>query len=649
MSWLQTEESPRTQTLCPQNVAWMRKHLELCDTLHYAGLTSTFQPTRLLDLGDDKTKKDFRLIETAHGHADQALQYAALSYCWGLEKYAKRQLKALMSNFQQHHNVIEFNTATPVVQDAVMTARALSIRYLWIDALCIIQDDGADWANESGKMGMVYANAYVTFCTLTSTSCMEGFLARPPTVNIKFNSKMRPSVQGIYSLRHQRSWNRMATSVVNMEQHDFYVAGTWSTRAWTLQEQHLSKRRVYFGCSRIYLHCSEDEMSEPRDYSNDQGNKNHDSFRDHVLRFRKDQNVRLLHHRWEELIDGYVSRQATYMTDTLPALSGLARTMAVELGDTYLAGLWKSDLPRGLLWTKVSVIDDWHSLRDRLAPEPQKPYIVPSWSWASTCVGSGYDPFHFTTNARIRSDFPGLLAEDVEEDEIETGFRSECTVVAAWCTPVFADVNEYGQIKDGELHVEGKLKRCPSSWVRDPRPEDCYDLWTAVGDDTTPAVCAMDFSVSKETQELQLDHVHLLLLSSSCGYNAYWPQRRDYENALSLLNDSDADSIKQTYLALSQKLESDNEEVDEEVEDVYEGSESESEDDSEDSSTQGTGSSCSNFTPKQRAKQRNAWGLLVHQHAGTDKFIRVGVFRVSFERGGIRAFDDQPVSLVKLL
>jgi hypothetical protein len=55
------------------------------------------------------------------------------------------------------------------------------------------------------------------------------------------------------------------------------------------------------------------------------------------------------------------------------------------------------------------------------------------------------------------------------------------------------------------------------------------------------------------------------------------------------------------------------------------------------------------FKPEQRAKQRNAWGLLVYPIADTGKFIRVGIFRISFEQGGLRAFDKVPVSLVKLI
>jgi hypothetical protein len=645
MTWLQTVQSPYKETLCRQNVDWMKKHLKVCEASHYAGPASTFQPSRLLDLGSDLDNGDFRLINTADGEATNPLQYAALSYCWGPEQDAKQQLKTLSSNFRKHRSSIAFASATRVVQDAVTAARALSIRYLWIDALCIIQDNSDDWNRESGQMGSIYANAYVTFCTSTSASCMEGFLTRPPAINIKFGSRLRPDIQGIYSLRHQRSKNNHAFANIqsismHLDTNDLIVAGTWSQRAWTLQEQHLSRRRIYFGCSRVYLHCSEDQLREPLDYCPDYEDKNYNSFRDQVLRYNKERNIQLLHHDWEELISIYVNRLVTYKTDTFPAISGLARVMAAELGDTYLAGLWKNDLPRGLLWTSSQKVDNWDALLHRLTLPSANQYISPSWSWAS--MGRAYEPPSFTTDATIS----GHFAID-EEDDVETGFRSECSIVAAWCTPISADLNEYGQIIHGELHVEGKLKKCAATWVQDPRAEYYHNCWTAVGDDHT-AACTTDFAVSAEAKEIQLDNVSMLLLSSSCGYHTEWPRRRHYEHASSLLEDSETDSIRLTYLKMSQRPDSTSREDDED-EDEDEDPESDAYETSDDSSSQSSGSTFNNFTRQQRAKQRNAWGLLVHPVASTDQFVRVGLFRVSFEQGGLRCFEEQPVALVKLI
>lgn len=57
-------------------------------------------------------------------------------------------------------------------------ARATSLRYLWVDALCIVQGDINDWTKESGLMGSIYNHAYVTFCSVAASMCHQGFLNR---------------------------------------------------------------------------------------------------------------------------------------------------------------------------------------------------------------------------------------------------------------------------------------------------------------------------------------------------------------------------------------------------------------------------------------------------------------------------------------
>jgi hypothetical protein len=52
-----------------------------------------------------------------------------------------------------------------VLVDAVELCRRLSIRYLWVDAVCIIQGSKEDWQREAALMGQVYANAFVTICS----------------------------------------------------------------------------------------------------------------------------------------------------------------------------------------------------------------------------------------------------------------------------------------------------------------------------------------------------------------------------------------------------------------------------------------------------------------------------------------------------
>ncbi|KAL9593006.1 MAG: hypothetical protein Q9179_006175 [Wetmoreana sp. 5 TL-2023] len=123
-------------------------------------------PTRVLDLdafgeGSHELKDaDIRLVETG----GQCGSYVTLSYCWG-GYTACRTLKA---NYQQRMDRIVYNQLPPVFAQAVRVTRALGVRYLWIDALCIDQDDSNEWRREAASMSEIYWN---TICRLAVNDC----------------------------------------------------------------------------------------------------------------------------------------------------------------------------------------------------------------------------------------------------------------------------------------------------------------------------------------------------------------------------------------------------------------------------------------------------------------------------------------------
>ena len=123
-------------------------------------------PTRVLDLdafgeGSHEVKDaDVRLVETG----EQYGSYVTLSYCWG-GYTACRTLKA---NYQQRMDRIVYNQLPPVFAQAVRVTRALGVRYLWIDALCIVQDDLNEWRREAASMSEIYWN---TICRLAVNDC----------------------------------------------------------------------------------------------------------------------------------------------------------------------------------------------------------------------------------------------------------------------------------------------------------------------------------------------------------------------------------------------------------------------------------------------------------------------------------------------
>ncbi|KAJ8105587.1 hypothetical protein OPT61_g10085 [Boeremia exigua] len=133
------------------------------------------RPTRLLEIlgprGSDPRLSTVRLINTHGG----AYPYAALSYCWG------GIAGAWLTNtttITQHLRGIKRSDLPATINDAIDVAAALGIGYIWVDALCIIQDSQEDWKVESAKMGGIYQGGLVTIAASKSASSDEGCFNR---------------------------------------------------------------------------------------------------------------------------------------------------------------------------------------------------------------------------------------------------------------------------------------------------------------------------------------------------------------------------------------------------------------------------------------------------------------------------------------
>ena len=105
--------------------------------------------------------------QSPHNNLDSKdIKYAALSYCWGSASEIRSMLKTEKISMKSRFAGIALSEMPKVFQDAISLGKKLSIHYLWIDALYIVQDDRLDWEQEGSQMGKVYENAFVTFIAL---------------------------------------------------------------------------------------------------------------------------------------------------------------------------------------------------------------------------------------------------------------------------------------------------------------------------------------------------------------------------------------------------------------------------------------------------------------------------------------------------
>ncbi|KAM0233896.1 hypothetical protein ACHAPO_006766 [Fusarium lateritium] len=206
------------------------------------------------------------------------ITYKLQDYCWGSGNAALKQLMTTNGVLQKHLDEIPMENVPLTVADSIRVCRALDIRYLSVDALCILQGDRDDWSNESFQMSNIYENSYLTLCVVQGNSCSSGFLYKdygPPNVRVKFQSKLNNSVSGNITLRmlHPPSATvRRCTKQVGKYGPADDSAGnsdinevSWSTRGWTFQEDQLAPRKVFFG--NLMFHVNHGSQLEAADGS----------------------------------------------------------------------------------------------------------------------------------------------------------------------------------------------------------------------------------------------------------------------------------------------------------------------------------------------------------------------------------------------
>ena len=273
-------------------------------------------------------------------------------------------------------------------RDAIIITRRLGIQYIWIDALCIIQDNPLDWEQESGQMASIYGGSYLT---IAATFAADGNGGCFPTANA---SDLQPRKLVSQTLSGEQYTVFVRKHLVHNPYSDRYTepsdAPPLLKRAWTFQEYLLAPRVLQCTQSEFiwvcnFTLCCECSHLKPDDVfvKSEHAeiiamNKIEAStLPDRVYvpgpRPKSQSQITDLADRWEELVLRYTSRQLTFFSDKLPALSGIARQMQPFLGPGYFAGLWEQDLLHGLFW----------EVQPYICPRRMVACTAPTWSWAS--------------------------------------------------------------------------------------------------------------------------------------------------------------------------------------------------------------------------------------------------------------------------
>lgn len=318
---------------------WLRICRSEHDSCHK--LNKDFVPTRLIGLDAEHPY----ILDKAD--TPGSVPYTTLSHCWGNNDFATLKSDSLMA-FKQE---IPQEAISVVFEDAFYITRVLGFKYIWIDALCIVQDDVEDWRIETSKVNDIFGNSKLNIAASGAASGHEScFIQRPAhwRAQVELYGDIREIVPS--NLTH-----RMLKSM------------PLESRGWALQERMLSRRTVHFTSTEMVWECCAGMKSE--------------SFPGRLpsictLDIDKMCQGAVEVSDWPKIVEEFTRRELTQPTDKLVAIAGLARKFHAKTNDQYIAGMWRQDLTFQLCWSVYG------------ERENKGLYVAPSWSWASIPNGA---------------------------------------------------------------------------------------------------------------------------------------------------------------------------------------------------------------------------------------------------------------------
>ncbi|GKU19703.1 unnamed protein product [Fusarium langsethiae] len=352
-------------------------------------------------------------------------RYLTLSHCWGKSVPIKllNETRALYEKQIPIEDLLK--TDAKVFREAIWVTRCLGYQYLWIDALCINQEDGDEKATEVARMDQIYSGGAANL-SATSVSCgAEGMI---------FTRE-----DNLYEL-FPCDWKMVE---MGQEKNDYLVAyvdenelGEEPTnkRAWVFQERILAPRVIHFCKNKIFRECSKEQMDELQDYvpwinipkQASQAHVNLDLYKG----FDGLEEEQILYHQFRCRLELYSRSALTFPQDRLPSVAGISKAIGRYMGlgeDQYFAGLWKNDLPKALLWQTD------YTLGNRNWDPEHAGYISPSWSWA------------------------GCEALDIRHKLDTPPFEDLVQITNIWTVPSTSRGSRFGKVSDGGLTLKGRL------------------------------------------------------------------------------------------------------------------------------------------------------------------------------------------------
>ncbi|KAI0550020.1 heterokaryon incompatibility protein-domain-containing protein [Xylaria curta] len=431
--------------------------------------------------------EDFRLIDVVEGRIVQVglkARYVALSYVWGTSEEDRKRFQLLRCNIrdaERLHGLFDQNLP-PLISDAINLCRELGERYLWVDRLCIIQDDAQSKHSQISAMDTIYQQASFTIVALADIRQFKGL---PGASN-------RPRSRSFLSYHVVED---ALDGQLNVDTSTLITESRWSSRGWTFQEQILSNRLLYISENHVFLVLHDRLFAhEPLNPALYKTKRRRGRLVGGVYFDRPTDRKTERFKAYRTSVEHYKKRNLTYNSDALNAFLGVGQHLATRMRTSLLFGLPEKHFLRAQFWKQVG---PWKLQDSTLG--------LPSWSWAGwegsveyQCVPS----FSLESAATI-----GHLVKFHFVDPIR-GIR-----------PVEEDEMWFSEIKIGELddadkvfRYEGNIRHLRLAQDGD-RGDSEIAIWRESGHSPWDALSYRNISLEQRAKVVR--HIDCLVFNST--------------------------------------------------------------------------------------------------------------------------------------
>lgn len=472
--------------------SWVEQCRQTCEHSHSSHTISNDKPGRLVDVAplNGTSAETLTLVS---GDNPELGEYVALSYCWGQrdQPMATTTLN-LQSRIEQGFSLSDM---PHTIKDAVLVCRRLGFRYIWIDSLCILQDDRTDKKREIGKMAGIFEGSFLTVVAASASIVTQGFL-KPR------KKETQPEIDGV------PFWDqsgRVGRALLQGQSPSLSNPDPVHYRAWTLEELLLSSRRLIYSGRQLIWACRGFQETDGGwgyeelfylDSDLDPANLNPRSQQEELEDDDAEPPFPLaFKHYWTNLLRQYTARRLTHTRDKLNAVHGIVSRLCDQTDLHYDAGIWREYAVSCLCWH----YDSEGGNKDDLAPANIKTTIpsrrereieCPTWSWGSVAdpVCLPDEPFTTSWDPYIHD-----LAEFLDVVPTGAGEESSQIVLRGSCLQV-DDLELIDLETTSSERVENNLDFFP--------PVDGHMFCRAMQDDDGDEFTELDLLLWPDTQQI---------------------------------------------------------------------------------------------------------------------------------------------------